>query len=305
LVLSGKGDRLGISGDTADRIREVARELGYYTNRQIRALLSGRTGCIGLYLRNDQWGTCYGYWSSIRAAIEKAASARDLLLMVYCGRQGATTEESFERQAGGVVDGVITLNSAKDPIAGRLLETHIPAVEIGDPQGPLPYVAPDSPDGIRQALEHLRDRGYRNPCFLNFPSPYFATVIQRTSAFRHHSEKLFGRPGPTAEAKLGVAALDAVLALDGVDSVVCVSDEHAYALLETAPQRGVRIPQDLAVIGFDALPTFGGGRIATSIQTPLEEIASAGLDTLLAAIEGGPAPQATVLPVSLRVGDTT
>lgn len=306
LILNDRGDDLGIAEATRLRVEDAARALGYYPNRHIRAIRSGKTGTIGLYLRSDQWGTAHGYWAAMRAALDRAVSEADLQLLVHCARPDCPTEEAFARQAGGAVDGVLILNSAEDPIAQRLLETGMRAVEIGDASGPLPYVALDAADGVRQALEHLYDRGYRRPCFVNLPSPYVGSVDQRLRAFEAESSRLFGHPGPVVNEYIGDLALTAVLSLDPKpDSAVCVSDEHAYGLLRAASTGGIAIPETLAVTGFDCLPTLGSGPTATSVATPLDTLAQEGVAKLRRLIEGLPVEQGTTLPVGLRIGATT
>lgn len=306
LILSDRADELGISESTRQRVEAAVRDLGYYPNRLIHAIRSGRTGNLGLYLRHDQWGTSVGYWSALRGALERAISEADLGLVVHCGREDLPTEEAFARQAGGAVDGVLIFNSAADPIAQRLLQTGMKAVEIGDSAGPLPYVAVDGADGVRQALAHLASRGYQRPCFVNFPSSYKGSIDQRRSAFESESERLFGAVGPTVDDFYGDPALESVMQLSPVpDCAVCVSDEHALGLLAAATKRGLRVPEDLAITGFDCLPTLGLARTMTSVCTPLEELARLGVAKLQALIDGAPAERETVLPVRLRVGDTT
>jgi len=306
LILSDRADELGISEATRQRVAAAVRDLGYYPNRHIRAIRSGRTGNLGLYLRHDQWGTAVGYWSALRGALERAVSEADLGLVVHCGREDLTTEEAFARQAGGAVDGVLIFNSASDPIAQRLLETGMKAVEIGDSAGPLPYVAVDGADGVRQAVVHLASRGFRRPCFVNFPSPYEGSIDQRRSAFELESERLFGAPGPTVDDFYGEPALESLLRLSTVpDCAVCVSDEHALGLLAAATKRGMRVPEDLAITGFDCLPTLGLTRTMTSVCTPLDDLARLAVAKLQALIAGEPTERETVLPVQLRVGDTS
>ena len=306
LILNDRAKDLGIAEATCRRVEDAARALGYYANRHIRAIRSGRTGKIGLYLRHDQWGTAVGYWSALRGALDRAISEADLGMLIHCGRQDLPMEEAFARQAGGVVDGVIILNSANDPIAARLVETGMRAVEIGDAGSPLPYVAVDAGGGIRQALEHLYARGYRRPCFVSFPSPYETSIEGRRAAFNRECRRLFGIVGPSVDNFYGDLALDAILALDPrPDCAVCVSDEHALGLLAAATRRGLRIPQELAVTGFDCLPTLGLATTITSVETPLEEMARRGVAKLLRLIDGLPTDRETVLPVSLRVGGTT
>lgn len=306
LVLGNRAAELGISPETQARVEAAVRELGYYPNRNILAALRGRTGNIGLYLRSDQWGTNFGYWACLRAAIESAASALDVAILVYCGRPEISTEEIFARHAGGVVDGVMVLNSANDPIAARLLETGIPAIQLGDAKGVLPYVAIDAGDGVRQAVDHLASQGRKRPCYLNFHSEYKGSEDERIEAFRVHSLSAFGRSGEVIEAPWGTDSLDAILSCGApIDSVVCGSDEHAYSLMKAASLRGIKIPEELAITGFDCLPLLGTGPLMTSVQTPLTDLAKTGLDLLHRQINGETEVQSQILPVSLRIGSTT
>jgi LacI family transcriptional regulator len=306
LILNNRAEELGIAHATKLRVEEAVRALGYYPNRHISAVLSGRTGNIGLYLRHDQWGTAYGYWSALRGAVERAVSEADLGLLVHCGRKDIPTEEAFARHAGGIVDGVLIFNSAADPIAARLLETGMKAVEIGDSASPLPYVAIDGGQGVRLALDHLFERGFKRPCFVNFPSSYEGSFGQRCKTFSLESERLFGEAGAFVDTFIGDEALDAILGISPTpDCAVCVSDEHAYALLASAVRRGLRVPEDLAITGFDCLPTLGPVPLVTSVRTPIQDLANEGIEKLCRLIGGSRVDQGTVLSVSLRLGETT
>lgn len=306
LILNDRSSALGIAEVTKHRVEEAARALGYYPNRHIRAVRSGRTGVLGLYLRSDQWGCATGYWSAMRAALEQAVSEADMQLLLHCARPDCPTEEAFARQAGGVVDGVIILNSGNDPIAARLMETGMRAVEIGDSFSPLPYVAVDGGSGIEQVMRHLAERGYRRPSFINFPSPYEDSSMQRWRAFEAMSEELFGHVGPTFDVDGFDKGLAPLLAWEPrPDVAVCTSDELAFGTLAACRREGLRVPEDLAITGFDCISTLSPYPVMTSVETPMRELARQGVEKLRLWIEGTPAERETILPVRLRVGDTT
>lgn len=306
LILTDRGDELGISEETRQRVRKAALELGYYPNHNIRALRTGRSGNIGLYLRSDQWGEPIGYWAKLRAAIDFAVSEANVGLLVYCGSENISTEEIFKRQAGGAVDGVIILNSREDPITKRLIQTKMCAVEIGDKGSTLPFVAVDEGDGVLQIMRHLRERGYRRPCFLHNPSKYIWSKKIRVEAFTYACTQYFGQEPLMIEAPFGIPAFTAINMLDQkVDSVVCDSDEHAYHLLTTATRSGLRVPGDVAITGFDCLPTLGPSALMTSIDTHLDKLARLGVQKLVQIINNEKPELESILPVDLRIGDTT
>jgi len=306
LILNNRSSDLGIADETKRRVKDTARALGYYPNFQIKAMRSGRTNAIGLYLRSDQWGCSTGYWATMRGCLERALSEADLQLLVHCAREDCPTEEAFARQAGGVVDGVIILNSGNDPIAARLMETGMRAVEIGDCFSPLPYIAVDGASGIDQVMRHLKAQGRRRPAFITFPSPYEESSQQRELAFRAAAQTLFRAELPTFTAYGGDIAVDMILACDDrPDCAVCTSDELAFGMLLKCRDLRIRVPEDLAITGFDCIATLGPCRVVTSVETPLQEMARLGVEKLLSLIEGKEVERETVLSVGLRLGDTT
>ncbi len=306
LILNDRALSLGIKEATRLRVEEAAKELGYYPNRHIRAIRSGRTGVFGLYLRSDQWGVAIGYWAMMIASIERAVSEADFQLLVHCAREDCSTEEAFARQAGGVVDGVLILNSGSDPIAQRLMATGMNAVEVGDCFSPLPYVAVDAAQGIQLVMEHLKARGYKRPSYVKFDSPYLESAKQRLDEFSAASQRMYETPVPTYVVKSGNEALEKILASDPrPDAAVCSSDELAHEIRVAARGRGLRIPEDLALTGFDCIQTVGVDQVMTSVCTPLNDLARLAVQKLIAMSEGRPHERQTILPVSLRIGETT
>lgn len=306
LVLNNRAAQVGIAEATQKRIEEAARALGYYPNRQIRAVRSGRTHVLGLYLRADQWGSPTGYWTALKASLERAIAEVDLQLLVHYAPDNCATEEAFARQAGGAVDGVIILHSGRDPIAQRLIETQLPGVEIGDIHSPLPHVAVDGRDGVRQALRHLHARGYAHPVFLNFESNYEANATQRRLAFMETGQELFGSELPTVHVTTASDALARVReTAPECDAVVCASDMLAYAIWSDATRQGIAVPHTLGITGFDCLDTLGPTPPLTSVATPMDEMARQGIAKLRRLIDGEEVEQSTLLPVTLRVGQST
>lgn len=240
--------------------------------------------------------------------LQRVASAKDVRLLLHNAQEGCSTEDAFARQAGGAVDGVIILNSCEDPIAGRLLEVGLPAVEIGDAFSDLPFVGIDGASGVKMVVEHLKEMGYKSPVYLSHLTHYTANAEGRIQAFRDGLRDLFNldshdRVRQVVCPEEEFTDLRAFTA--GVDVLVCGSDELAYGVLRACAEQGVSVPTELAVVGFDALDAFGSTRTMTSVKTPLEQAATEGVEKLLAIIEGRPYEKQTLLPVELRIGDTT
>ena len=308
LVLGGKGRELRIPESTQERVREAARSLGYYPNRHIQSVLKGRSGVLGLYLRWDQWAKPVGYWTEVVWTLHCAAAELDTQLLVHNARCGASTEESFARHAGGIVDGVMIVNSSEDPIVGRILEARLPAVEVGDPFSQLPFVGLDAKQGIRLAMEHLKDRGYKRPALVDWRTNYVANAVARESEFRACAKEMFraANQPDTVIAGNGEEAFQLVEGLqDRPDALLCAGDELAFDLLHRYNRTSRDAPKDIAIVGFDALHTLGSDRVITSVKSPIQEMARLALRKLLEIVDGNPVEHETLLPMELRVGDTT
>jgi LacI family transcriptional regulator len=306
LVMQNKADALRITLATQEKVKKVAREIGYVPNQHIQAVRRGRSGILGVYLREDQYGRPYGYWTSIMWAIQHSAASSGVRLLIHNAPRDISTDDVFAFQAGGMVDGALILNSRDDPIVPRLLAAQIPAVEVGDPYSPLPYVGMDPLDGMKLAVDHAVSKGYKRLAHLTHVTVYVQNAIARSQAFVERCQER----GIEAESRIlthmnGWEALEPLLALDPKpDCVICMSDELAYELLRACEQRGVRVPEDMAIIGFDALDGYNT-RLMTSVATPVLELGRLAVEKLLKIINGEPYDHSTLLRHQMRVGETT
>ncbi|MCG9894077.1 MAG: LacI family transcriptional regulator [Fimbriimonadaceae bacterium] len=308
LILTGRGDDLSIPQSTQQRVRDAALRLGYVPNKLIGAVRRGRTNLIGVYLRWEQWSVPFGYWVETMMELQRAVSDSDLQLLIHNATKELTSEEAYARQAGGIVDGVLVLNSAKDAIADRLADSGLPAVEVGDTFSRLPFVGVDGALGVRLAVDHVWDRGRRRPIFVGHASQYHEDQLSRSQAFVESMNALDASI-EWAERCLSIENDDdptpAVLAaFPECDAVVCSSDDLAFRLYWGLQGAGRRVPDDVSIIAFDALRPIGGRPILTSIATPRAEMARLALEKLQKVISGEPFEHGTVLKPTLRLGET-
>lgn len=308
LILGGRGDSLNIPAETQERVRQAAKQVGYVPNKLIRAVLKGRSGLIGVYLRWEQWAAPYGYWAELMWWLQAAAAENGFQLVPHHARPGISTEEAFASQAGGLVDGVFIFNSGVDGIVQRLLDARLAAVEIGDTYSTLPFVGSDGAHGVRLALEHLKERGYRRPAYLAHESQYQEDQLGRVRAFRDGCAALgFAQwEGMDAAVPGNQPAQPVIEGLPmRADSVICASDEMAYRLLGDCFKVGIRVPEDLAIVGFDAIQVPQRYPVVTSIHTPHKEMTEMAVAKLKAILDGCPYERETVLVPGLRIGHTT
>ena len=292
--------------DTLRRVLDAARELGYAPNRAARALITGKTGNIGVVVPDIS--------NPFFAAMLKGSSARAResghLLFLADTEEDAALEESLVGAIAKQVDGLV-LCAPRLP-GPRLLELMgaVPAVFINRTWGQTPSVLMDSADGARQAVEHLAALGHGRLVYLSGPDGSWSNAERRsgllTAADTAGVEVV--ELGPFAPAfASGVQAADLVLA-DGATAVVAYNDLMALGVLSRLATRGVRVPEDVSVIGCDdiAMAAIATPPL-TTIAMPTEAAGRAAIDLVLHLLKdpNSSAAGRRALPTQLLVRSST
>jgi DNA-binding LacI/PurR family transcriptional regulator len=304
-ILNGdKGHR--IADETRSRVIETARRLGYQPNSVARSLRRGRTNIIGVHtshnydVRNDFFGTIIG-------ALQHECGSRGLDILLHSALRGSSSEEMFGKLRDGRVDGLILHASPDDPLITLLGQSSFPVVSVADQLPGIPSVTCDDADGMEQLVEYLIGRGYKQFAFLA-PRILPASIRVRQEAFIQALEHR-----GIARDKSRVLSIDfedvgdvlsTLLAIEAPCAVCCWNDRTAYNLLHVCESNGVKVPQQLAIAGFDG---FRDNKIPmrqlVSVACPWEKVAATALRLLADRIEGR-FVQEESLPVTLLDGDT-
>jgi DNA-binding LacI/PurR family transcriptional regulator len=281
--------RPGVGEATRLRILAAAEELGWRPSAPARALTEARARAVGLLLVRsvDQLETDT-FFVRFLAGVERrlARSDHDLVLRVAERVELA----AYEQLAGsGRVDGFLLCDvEVDDPRFALIGTTGLPAVVAGRPVSPCPFpaVETDHADGLRLATEHLLALGHRRIGFVG-GSSRFEHVQARMAKWREALAAAGVEPGPVAHTPAGVVA-----ALDGgATAIVHSSDMLAAATLAAARARGMTVPDDLSIVGFDDSPLAAlSSPPLTSVRVDYAAFGDAAAAALLAAIAGEPAP---------------
>ncbi|HEY7076340.1 MAG TPA: LacI family DNA-binding transcriptional regulator [Solirubrobacteraceae bacterium] len=287
-------DRPGVSPETRERILEAARELGWRPSASARALTEARTRAIGLVLaREPAQLEVDAFFVRFLSGIERTLAAADyalLLQLVLPGTGGALG--AYERlAAAGRVDGfLLTDPELEDPRFPLLERMGLPVVIAGHPAADVPFqwIETEHQEGAAAAVEHLAGLGHARIGFLGGPA-HLEWVQRRRERFEE-ALRAAGLPaGPIAYVEDGEPA-GAVLD-SGATAVVCSSDLLALALVAAARERGVDVPGDLSVSGFDDSPLAAlSVPSLTSVRIDYAEFGASAAALLLAAVAGEPAP---------------
>jgi DNA-binding LacI/PurR family transcriptional regulator len=305
-----------VSEQARQAVQAAVDELGYAPNRAARTLVTRRTDSIGLVVAETEQ-KIFGepFFASLIRGASAALAACDVQLVLLIPRSDQDWADT-ERFLSSHVDGVLLVSAhADDPLLERLVRIPVPALLSGRPPGPtdLPYVDADNIGGARSAVEHLVERGRRT----------IATVAGPQD-MAPGADRLLGYRAAAQEAGLEVtddlvgvgdfsivsgerAASEVLRARPDVDAIFAASDLMALGAVRAVERAGRRIPDDVAVVGFDDSMIAETARPPlTSVHQPVEEIGQQLIQLLLQAMEGGePIPAETVLPTHLVVREST
>jgi len=310
--------RDGVSSSTRSRILEAASELGWRPSHRARSLSVSRAFAVGLVLaREPEVLGVDAFYPSFIAGVETvlAPAGFSLLLQVVSGAR--TEEAGYRKLAGeGRIDGVFLsdLRSA-DPRTALLAELGLAAVTLNRPDGtsPFPAVCMDDQQGIAAAVRHLAELGHRRIAHVSGPLEFLHGRSRRDAwaAALKDAGLRKGRLVVSDFTAAGGAKATARL-LDLADpptAIVYANDSMAIAGLSIAHNRGLRVPDDLSVTGFD------GTELASHVHPALTTVTTnpfawgqAAATTLLTVVErGGPhgVPDVELEPARLEVRAST
>ncbi|WP_422737107.1 LacI family DNA-binding transcriptional regulator [Micromonospora sp. WMMD729] len=276
-----------VNGSTtvAEPIREAVKravaELGYVPNLAARSLVTQRTDSIALVMpeaatrvfSDDQ------VFPGIIRGVSQELEAADKQLVLMLAGSPAGHQRVERYTTGRHVDGVLfaSLHGA-DPLPGTLARLGIPVVVSGRPLGdvPVPYVDVDHVGGVTAAVRHMIDSGRRRIATIAGPQDMVAG-IERLNGYRE-AVSTAGLPELVAVGDFtresGAAAMQQLLAdHPDLDGVFAASDLMAHAALRALHAAGRRVPEDVAVVGFDDIETAAYTEPPlTTVRQPIVEL---------------------------------
>jgi DNA-binding LacI/PurR family transcriptional regulator len=269
-----------VNPETRDRVRRTAASLGYHPNRAARGLSTGRTGNIGLLV--PDLGN--PFFPSVVKGVQARAHEADYAVFLADTDEDSAAEAGLVRRLSKQVDGIVLCSPRMPDEELRTLVADTPVVLLNRRIARVPSVTPEFPDAMRQAISHLTALGHRRIAYVAGPRSSWANRERvrslRTVAATAGADVVeIGNVTPQFEG--GVAAADQVLAA-GVTAVIAYNDLVALGLLNRFTARGVPVPAQISVLGFDdiALAAMVHPSL-TTVALPKEQSGRAGVDLLL------------------------
>jgi LacI family transcriptional regulator, galactose operon repressor len=302
-----------VKDDTRQRVQEAMRDLGFVANRQARSLAGGRSNTIGVLV--PDLGT--GYIGEIIRGIDAELGLRGLDLVLYTTHRTASKEASYVADlAKGMVDGLLlVLPRNPTDYIGNLTGHKFPFVLI-DHQGigrDCPAVGASNWQGAYSATEYLIKLGHQRIGFITGWMD-LGCAADRLDGYRsalrtHH---LADAPELVYEGTFfqpdGFSGASAFLDLAVPPTAIFASnDVMAMGTMDAVRSRGLRVPDDVSVLGFDDIPQAALVHPAlTTVRQPLEQMGRVATQMLLDSLEK---PEKAInrleLPTELVIRDST
>jgi LacI family transcriptional regulator len=304
--------RSQVRAETLQRVLKAAEELSYQPNALAQSLISGQTRTVGL-LTSDSVGR---FGIPVLLGAEDAFGTGAMAVLLCDARGDSIREQHYIRTLlARRVDGIIVVGQSTDPRPSISRDLPVPVVYAYAPSDDPRDVSfvPDDVQGARSAVQHLVTAGRRRIAHIT-GSPHYRAAHDRAAGTLSALEEaqlplacgqvLYG----TWSQGWGRQAADIVLGTDpAVDAVVCGSDQIAAGFVEAVRERGHRVPDDIAVVGYDnweVLSTQTRPPL-TTVDMNLEDLGRTAAHHLFAAIDGRAAGGVHHMPCTLVIRDST
>ncbi|MFG3345877.1 LacI family DNA-binding transcriptional regulator [Streptomyces sp. NPDC048018] len=306
----------GVRAPLVEKVRLAVEELGYVPNQAARTLVTRRNGAVAVIIAEPEFRIFSDpfFEQQVRGISRELAAHDSQLVLLWV--EGPEDHERIARYlGGGHVDGALAFSLHNDgELAALIRRARIPTVFGGRSAAgqdvAVPYVDCDNRGGARAAVRHLVSLGRRRIAHLAGPRDLMA-ALDRLDGYRDvlaDADPALVVPGDFTEASGARAMAELLDRCPDVDGVFASNDLMASGALRTLRERGVRVPEDVAVVGFDDMPSVvrdcepalttvrqdieGMGRLMVRLLMRVLDEAGDGTD-------GGATPESIVTPTAL------
>ncbi len=306
-----------LAKETSERILEVARQMGYMPNPIARSLNTRRTHAIGLIVPQNIPDVMKNpFFAELMRGIGEVCTREGMSLILIPPMLGSLVDATYTALMDGCI---VTGLEADDAVVRALTQRNIPFVMIDADAPQVTSVLIDDYDGARSVMRHVLERGHCEIALVNFRSrtgrlaDYHGTIKRRLDGYLAAlNERGLSMESPgirLLETDLslegGMTAFDRLIAAPTMPTaVVAFSDVIAWGVMEAAKRHGLRVPEDLALVGFDDLPA--SRLLNPGLTTVRQNVVKKGrqaAELFIASLRGEDSgkPQRVVLPVELVI----
>lgn len=285
-------NRSGVSIKTKEHVLKVAAELGYVVNRAAQKLSGGRSHVIGVIAADLE----NPFISAVVAGATQAAWDAGYETLVFSQvNRGKRPSGSVMHLLRQISDGVIAVLPLEYGYLGELASINIPVITV-DHRGKhaeFPSIATDSYEGARIAVRHLAELGHQRIAYIT-GDERLASAKDRRRAYVEtiaqlglHRDPLLIVAGDYTQRR-GFEATQKLLSLKlRPTAIFAANDMSAIGAIAAIREAGLRVPDDISVVGFDDIPTASQSfPPLTTVRQPIHQMGRSAVNTLLALIAG-------------------
>ena len=298
-----------ISDSARKKVEEAMRKLNYHPNEMARSLQKKYTNTIGVIVPIID----HPYFAKLVSCLVQEAYRQDKKIQLLSSGGLETKEAEFiELCHRNLVSGIILCNGSIDVASFDNLQIPVVTIERKK-EGDSPSIECDNWQGGVLAVEHLVERGCKNLLHVsghtekNMPADVRGNAFLETCARKKVQGKVVSKQLKRYELPDSDQFISSMLdQFPDTDGIFVSNDIIAVMVLEICKRRGLRVPEDIKIVGFDDLNiTRWTYPQITTIRQPMEEMARTALDLLEKSQKKKPVASRTVLPVSLVVRGTS
>ena len=295
-----------IGEETKRNIKRVAREMGYSPNLAARALKTNRTHEIGvLFVDDERSGLTHDYFASVLDSFKRAAEKCGYDITFINSSKNRTGSMSYlEHSRYRGFDGVaIACVDFNEPEVVELLQSDIPVVTIDYVYDGHIAVVSDNVGGMRDLTEHVCRKGHKRIAYIHGASTGSSSTVttNRVSSFYRTAEQYgitipdeYIKEAPYRDAERTYKLTKDLLALPEPPTCIIYPDDYsAFGGINAIRERGLRIPEDVSVVGYDGIQVVKHVEPRlTTIQQDTEQMGAAAARQLISLIER---PKSTII----------
>ncbi|HZU86488.1 MAG TPA: LacI family DNA-binding transcriptional regulator [Anaerolineaceae bacterium] len=298
--------RTNVNEDVRERVLEIIRQTGYYPHAAAQTLASQRSSTLGLILPHSvSLLFTDPYYSHFTKGVSQACNQHDYTLALFLVQNKEDELKIFPRLARpGMLDGVILQSGhhGDQSLIGRMVDANMPVVMIGRPflAPNVSYIDVDNVNAAYSAVAHLMRQNRQRIATITGPLASTAGV-DRLAGYR----KAFEDRGQSVRESLiaegdftevgGYYAMQRLFPAQP-DAVFAASDIMAAGAMRAVLEAGLRVPEDIAFVGFDDLPVTSLVNVAlTTVRQPVVQLGVQAVELLLDVIENGATPPRRII----------
>jgi len=309
-------DDVNVSDQTRVKVQTIINKTGYQPSPVARSLISGRTQVLGLVVPMVVSSLFRDPFFSILAqGISSTCTLNNYTLMLWL-IEPHSEQRSYDNILNNrLIDGLIVSSSKiGDRLIERLIEKKTPLVQVGRNDCPdISSVDADNIHGAMQAVNHLVSIGRRQIATITGQMELYSGVDRLAGYKRGLAESSL----PILDERIafgnfteesGYNQTKLLLAKSKFDGLFVASDSMAFSAIQALLEAGLRVPEDVAVVGFDDIPAAAHNQIPlTTVRQPIQKMGSIAAQTLIDQLEQKDTSTARriILPTELVIRDST